>query len=217
MLQACLLAVIAGYADTIGYLRYEAFAGLMTGNTIFLGIEIATAKWAAAAFHGAIILVFLLGVIVARVVLRLGWPVWLALSLTAALLALCGLLGQANGALVLAFAMGIQNSAANRFNGVALNTVFITGNLQKLGEGLFVWLWSRLRGEAQPERSDGVAIFALVWLGYAIGAAVGAFGHARLGYPLIVPALMLPFVMMRPEEFAAIKAKAQQILNRGST
>ena len=154
MLQACLLAVIAGYADTIGYLRYEAFAGLMTGNTIFLGIEIATAKWAAAAFHGAIILVFLLGVIVARVVLRLGWPVWLALSLTAALLALCGLLGQANGALVLAFAMGIQNSAANRFNGVALNTVFITGNLQKLGEGLFVWLWSRLRGEAQPALSS---------------------------------------------------------------
>jgi hypothetical protein len=34
MLPACLLALVAGYADTVGYLRYDAFAGLMTGNTI---------------------------------------------------------------------------------------------------------------------------------------------------------------------------------------
>jgi hypothetical protein len=35
----------------------------------------------------------------------------------------------------------MQNSAANGFNGAALNTVFITGNLQKLGEGLTHWFW----------------------------------------------------------------------------
>lgn len=43
MIQAVLLALIAGFADTVGYLRYEAFGGLMTGNTILLGIEFATA------------------------------------------------------------------------------------------------------------------------------------------------------------------------------
>jgi uncharacterized membrane protein YoaK (UPF0700 family) len=36
MVQAILLALIAGYADTVGYIRFKAFAGLMTGNTIFL-------------------------------------------------------------------------------------------------------------------------------------------------------------------------------------
>ena len=46
MLQASALAIIAGYADTVGYLHFGAFAGLMTGNTILLGIEIATTRGA---------------------------------------------------------------------------------------------------------------------------------------------------------------------------
>jgi uncharacterized membrane protein YoaK (UPF0700 family) len=54
---------------------------------------------------------------------------------------------------LLAFAMGMQNSAANRFNGVALNTVFITGNLQKLGEGLTHWLW-RICGHPRALQSS---------------------------------------------------------------
>lgn len=51
MPQACLLAVIAGCADTVGYLRYDAFAGLMTGNTIPLGIEVATNNLGMAICH----------------------------------------------------------------------------------------------------------------------------------------------------------------------
>ena len=35
MIRVTLLAIIGGYADTIGYLHLNAFAGLMTGNTIF--------------------------------------------------------------------------------------------------------------------------------------------------------------------------------------
>jgi uncharacterized membrane protein YoaK (UPF0700 family) len=31
-------AAIAGYADAIGYLRYKAFAGMMTGNTVLMGL-----------------------------------------------------------------------------------------------------------------------------------------------------------------------------------
>ena len=56
-------------------------------------------------------------------------------------------------AMLLAFAMGMQNSAANRFNGVALNSVFITGNLQKLGEGLTHWLW-RICGHPRALQSS---------------------------------------------------------------
>jgi uncharacterized membrane protein YoaK (UPF0700 family) len=89
--------------------------------------------------------------------------------------------------------MGMQNSAANRFNGVALNTVFITGNLQKIGEGFVHWVWP-LKG--QPVKSDGVAIFALVWGGYAFGAVLGAIGNDFLAYPLFIPAALLPVVMI---------------------
>jgi uncharacterized membrane protein YoaK (UPF0700 family) len=194
MLPACLLSIIAGYADTVGYLRYDAFAGLMTGNTILLGIDLANGRMASAAFHSAIIALFLAGVIASRVLLRIGRAPWLALSVAAILLAVCSFIGPLWAAMLLAFAMGMQNSAANRFNGVALNTVFITGNLQKLGEGLTHWL---LRACGRPvEKSEGVAIFASVWIAYAVGAGLGAGGEMLLRWPLLLPAALLPFVMM---------------------
>lgn len=196
MFQACLLAVIAGYADTIGYLRYQAFAGLMTGNTIFLGIELATGKFAAGIFHAGIITVFLIGVIISRALMRSGMAAWHALTLAALVVAGCSFARHDLAALMLALGMGMQNSAANRFNGIALNTVFVTGNLQKLGEGLVAWIW-HIRGHP-PQSSEGVAIFALVWLAYAAGAAGGAVAEALLAYPLLLPAAILPFIM-RPK------------------
>lgn len=193
MPQACVLAVIAGYADTIGFLRYDAFAGLMTGNTILLGIGLAEADPHRAAFYGGIIAVFLTGVLLSRALLQLGAPPAVALTLTAVLHVVCSFQDRPVAAPMLALAMGMQNAAATRFGGVSLNTVFITGNLQKLGEGLIAWLWTRRAKEATPS-SDGVAIFALVWLSYALGAVLGALGNAHLTYPLLAPAAILPFI-----------------------
>jgi uncharacterized membrane protein YoaK (UPF0700 family) len=211
VLQACLLAIIAGYADTVGFIRYEAFAGLMTGNTILLGIEVASAKWRLALFHGAIIGVFLTGVIISRVFMRLGLRAWVALTAAALLLVLCGFLDKAAGAMTLALAMGMQNSAANRFNGVALNTVFITGNLQKLGEGLLHWLWPT----RDPKiKSDGVRIFLFVWLGYAAGAGLGALAHNWLSYPLLLAAVLLPFVMMSDDDSRALRQWRNRLLSK---
>ena len=193
MLQACLLAVIAGYADTVGFLRYDAFAGLMTGNTILLGIDIARGEAAKAVYQTAIIGAFLAGVIVSRLMLRAGLPVWAALSLTAVLLVSCSVLDDRPAAVALALAMGVQNSAANRFNGVALNTVFITGNIQKIGEGLLHWIWPAADSQG---KSEGVAIFALVWFAYAVGAVAGAAVERVLAHPLWIAAAILPFIML---------------------
>ena len=194
MVQAVLLALIAGFADTVGYLRYEAFAGLMTGNTILLGIEVASRKFTGATYHAAIIVAFLAGGVLAQGLLRMNVPVWAALCISALLLVLCGPLDHLAASLVLPLAMGLQNSAANRFNGVALNTVFITGNIQKVGEGLMAWIW-RLRDPAAPAPA-GFAIYALVWVAYAFGAGLGAVAERALAQPLLLPAVVLPFVML---------------------
>ena len=208
MLPACLLAIVAGYADTVGYLRYDAFAGLMTGNTILLGIDVANGRAPSAAFHGGIIAVFLAGVIASRVLLQLGHAAWLALTVAAILLVVCSFIGRFWAAMLLAFAMGMQNSAANRFNGVALNTVFITGNLQKLGEGLTHWLW-RICGRP-IEKSESVAIFALIWIAYAIGAGLGALGEMLLRWPLLLPAALLPFVMMQSDALPSLRKRRER-------
>ena len=191
--RATLLALVAGYADTIGYVSFHAFAGLMTGNTIFLGIEAATGEFQRAGFHGLIILVFLLGVVAGRLKVRAGVPVWLALTVPSMLMVACSFAEEFWGAVLLALAMGVQNSAANRFDGVALNTVFITGNLQKLGEELVAWLWPSGPGVAR----QGVSIFAGVWAAYAVGAGLGALAVGAMAKPLLVPAVLLPFIMLR--------------------
>jgi uncharacterized membrane protein YoaK (UPF0700 family) len=90
--------------------------------------------------------------------------------------------------------MGMQNSAANRFNGVALNTVFITGNLQKLGEELIAWLWPT---DEPQSAGGGVLIFGLVWVSYAVGALLGALAQQFMPLPLLIPAALLPFAMLR--------------------
>jgi uncharacterized membrane protein YoaK (UPF0700 family) len=195
MLPAFLLAMIAGYADTVGYLRYQAFAGLMTGNTILFGVEISRGLWKDAAFHAAIMASFVLGVMLSRILLRLAWPVWAALCCAAVLLVVCGFLTEVPAALVLPLAMGMQNSAANRFNGVTLSTVFITGNVQRVGEGLLALLWPSK--DPNAPKVEGPSIFALVWFAYALGAGLGALAERLMTYPLLLPAAMLPFIMFR--------------------
>ncbi|UEM24287.1 DUF1275 domain-containing protein (plasmid) [Skermanella mucosa] len=199
MLQAILLALIAGYVDTVGYLHFNAFAGLMTGNTIFLGIEAANGQYGMAMFHSVIILAFLSGVVAARVKARAGLKSWVALSVASGLLVLCSFIEKSVAAVLLALAMGMQNSAANRFNGVALNTVFITGNIQKLGEELVAWMWPNKGGPAP----QGTSIFAFVWFAYAAGAGAGAVAVRFMDEPLLIPATLLPFIMFRSRPVAA--------------
>ena len=205
MLQACLLAAIAGYADAVGLLRNDAFAGLMTGNTILLGIEISQGRFSDALFHIAIIGAFLAGVMAARALVRLGLKIWLVLSLVALLLVFCSFTGKNIAAIVLAFAMGLQNSAANRFGDVSLNTVFITGNLQKLGEGIIAWVWPSHDRDAKE--ADGVAIFTVVWVAYALGAVLGALASEHLSLPLLFPAAVLPFVMLSIKDLGLAKRR----------
>ena len=208
MLPACLLAIVAGYADTVGYLRYDAFAGLITGNTILLGIDVANGRAPSAAFHGEIIAVFLAGVIASRVLLQLGHAAWLALTVAAILLVVCSFIGRFWAAMLLAFAMGMQNSAANRFNGVALNTVFITDNLQKLGEGLTHWLW-KICGRP-IEKSESVCDLRVDLDCVCDRRRARRFGGVHLRWPLLLPAALLPFVMMQSDALPSLRKRRER-------
>jgi uncharacterized membrane protein YoaK (UPF0700 family) len=196
MLQAGLLVMIAGYADAIGFLQHRAFAGQMTGNTILLAISMAEGGWSQAGFYLAVIASFLVGVAVSGSLVRLGYAQALALSFAAASLAICAFVTARWGALLLAFAMGAQNAAATHFGAATLNTVFITGDLQKLFEKVLAWLWRPGSASKDEASSAGFATLALVWLEYFAGALIGALAHAALSYPLLIPAVLLPFVLL---------------------
>ena len=196
MLQAGLLVMIAGYADALGFLQHRAFAGQMTGNTILLAISIADANWSQAGFYLAVIASFLVGVVIAGSLVRLGYAQALALSLAAVALAICAFVTVRWGALLLAFAMGAQNAAATRFGAATINTVFITGDLQKLFEKVLGWLWQRGSTAKDEVASAGFVTLALVWVEYFGGALIGAVAHGTFAYPLLLPAVLLPFVLL---------------------
>jgi uncharacterized membrane protein YoaK (UPF0700 family) len=189
--HACLLAMIAGYADSVGYLRYGAFAGMMTGNTTLLGIALVGGRPIEALGFATIIAAFFAGVLVSHSLLRLHLPSSACLILEALLLAICAFIASPWGAVLLAFAMGVQSAAGTRFGGVTVNTVFITGNLQRLGEAL-------VGGTGRTGREPGTAtLLAAVWLCYAMGAVLGAAMSTTVRWPLLVPALAAPLVILR--------------------
>ena len=188
MPQAVAFAVIAGYADAVGYLRFKAFAGMMTGNTVLLGLAIFhRAELAPWQYAGLLALFFTAAILAYSLLPRLP-PA--ALLLVEAVLILFGDAFRGAWAIIfLVLAMGVQNPVAARF-GVPLNTTFITGDILRFADGLARhWHLSSRNARAEP-----FAIYGLAWLGYAVGAGLGAAGFLLVAWPLLVPVSLLAFI-----------------------
>jgi uncharacterized membrane protein YoaK (UPF0700 family) len=191
--QAALLAAIAGYVDAVGFLRYHGFACQITGNTVLLALALFQRSWEQSLYYVAMITCFTVGVLLASGLIRFGRSPSLVLSLAAAAVALCSVIGLKWVSPLLGLAMGMQTAAATRFGRATLNTVFITGDAQRLFEGVVALLWPR-PGIQLPE---DVGPLALVWLVYFCGALTGAFADLSFRYALLIPAAILPFVLLR--------------------
>ena len=201
--QACILAIVAGYADAIGFLTFGAFAGAMTGNTVLLGIALAGAQYADAAQSAIIIAAFMVGVAFSAV-LGSKLPLAAVLGIEAAAIVGAALIAPHFAAPVLAFAMGLQNATMTRFSGTSLNTVVLTGNLQKMIQGFL----GRFTGSPKPAQSGSAeagsaasATIAFVWLAYLGGVAAGAFADRLLAYPLLPVGAILPLALIRRPAF----------------
>ena len=196
--QACILAIVAGYADAVGFLVFGAFAGAMTGNTVLLGIALAGADFGAAAQSAVIILSFLAGV-AASAVLGRKLPLVAILGIEAVAIIAAALIAPLVAAPILAFAMGLQNATMTRFAGANLNTVVLTGNLQKMMQGFL----GRFTGSTKPPKSEAVEskMIAGLWAAYLGGVVAGALAHHWIAYPLLPVVLLLPLALVRRPPF----------------
>jgi len=179
------LALIAGWTDAIGYLQGHAFAANMTGNTVLLGISLAAAQWRAAGWRAAIIAAYCLGLLTARLMVEARRGAVAAMLPAAVLIGYCAFAQvMPRDLLLLAVALGLQNASMTRFGGTRMNTTFLTGDLERLAEGVAGWL-------RRGRQAEGVGPVPWLWLAYAAGALLGAGAEAWLPYPLLVPALLL--------------------------
>ena len=188
MPPAIAFALIAGYADAVGYLRFKAFAGMMTGNTVLMGLAVFHLTELALWEYAALLALFVAAAACSYMLLLRVPPAALLLA-EAVLILLPDFFDARWTVTLLVIAMGLQNPVAARF-GVSLNTTFITGVILRFAEGLA----RSIRAYWSPQRHEPFLIYGLVWLGYVVGAACGAAGQLWLSHPLFIPVALLAFV-----------------------
>jgi uncharacterized membrane protein YoaK (UPF0700 family) len=199
ILLAVLLSASAGAVDIIGYLQFDhVFVANMTGNTVFLASDLVAAQFSEALRHLWPIITFLAGVVVSRFALmRHGQPDWpkigVCLILISGLWAILAVMIPNLGSIlipVLSFTMGAQNATLTQVEKVPVNTAFITGNLEKLGEAIA----SLFRKPGNRDDRLKLRTVGSIWIAYALGGAAGALAVLHLGrHSLLVPAGVLCF------------------------
>ena len=172
------------------------FAANMTGNTVLAGIALAQGHWTDAWRHLAPLVAFFVGAMISRLLLRLSRAPTASLLVEAAVLAVVGLLpvGPEAAVMIVAFAMGVQASAITQFAGSAVSTVVVTSTLARSADAALDQLWPG--DDRAPAAATNRRLLALTWIGYLVGAVIGALLLTVMPYPLLVPAALLLVVAL---------------------
>ena len=166
------ISILAGFVDAVGFIESSGFfVSFMTGNSTRLAVG--AAEWQDAALvAGAIIAIFLVGVVggslVAAYSRRPRAPV--VLTLVALLLAVAAgfrLAGAATPAIAfLALAMGAANAAIEGRDGAVVGVTYMTGTLVQAGQKIA----NALRGAGDARWPYHLWL----WAGLVAGAILGA-------------------------------------------
>lgn len=170
---------MAGYVDAVGFLMTGGFfVSFMSGNSTRLAVGLADHA-AYASFALGLIVLFVVGVALGALVGRLakdrrGVAVLVLVSILlagAATLVSCGL--EQFAVLMLAAAMGAENTVFAEDGEVRIGLTYMTGTLVKLGK--------RITAALLGEDRLGWAPYLLLWLGLVAGASLGATAYHYVG------------------------------------
>lgn len=171
-------AALAGYVDAIGFLTLGGFfVSFMSGNSTRLAVGLAGLP-PEALIAGRLIACFVAGVIAGSLLgaAARGLRRPAVLALVACLLAAAALLAFVTADLALllvAAAMGAENTTFARDGEVSIGLTYMTGTLVKLGQ--------RIADAIMGGPGLAWVPYALLWLGLASGATVGALVWPHLG------------------------------------
>jgi uncharacterized membrane protein YoaK (UPF0700 family) len=175
---ALVLAGLAGWVDAAGLADSGGvFVSFMSGNTTDLAVSLTHRDWVTAAVIGAILALFVAGVMAGEMLERMAARRWtgqfgpsLVLGLEAVFLAAGAALYGTGGRLALfplVFAMGLQNATMHRAGGISIGLTYVTGTLVQIGRTLA----AMLSGEGGGRR---LMEYAALWVSLAVGAGCGA-------------------------------------------
>ena len=175
------LSALAGYVDAIGFLELgRIFVSFMSGNTTQMAVELARNNWERALLLSQIICCFVTGAALGTTLGHFVSPekrIFTILSGVVVLLILAAIsyrLGmQVTSILLVAVAMGIENTIFERAGEITVGVTYISGTLVKLGQRIA----QRLLGS----NKDALAPYFLLWLGLIMGGIAGALAYNTIG------------------------------------
>lgn len=186
------LALNAGFINAIGFLEFNLLVSHVTGALTKFGVSVAPAEGEALTVNGLTILCFLLGNILAGVVigesqLQLGRRYGVTLMMHSAFLffAIFFLdLRTHTAAYVLSLACGLQNGMATTYSGAVLRSSHMTGVMTDFG----ILISQLLTG--RPAQMWRLPIFFSLLTGFVLGAVTAGFADQRWGiYSLMISAV----------------------------
>ena len=192
--MAVLLAALAGYVDSIGFLQLGGlFVSFMSGNTTRMAAGLAQGDWGLAGTAGLILLLFVIGAMAGALVASGGGrrPRARVLAVEAALLlaaAVAAGLGRPVVAVTcMVVAMGLENAVFLRNGQAGVGLTYMTGALVKIGHTLA----AAMRGGALRD----VIPPLMLWGGLTGGAILGALVFSTVGLVALYPAAGLAAVL----------------------
>lgn len=196
MLQvmAVALSTLAGFVDAQGYLAVGGlFVAFMSGNSTVLGIAVVEGLGEKTALASGLVGAFVAGVMVGTWVGRPfgGRRAPVVMLLMAALLAgAAGLAGQGEvtaAVVVIALAMGTENTIFQKDVVPGIGLTYMTGTLVRLGQ--------RLAEALTGGRWAAIVPDTLLWAGMVAGAGLGAAAYLRVGLTGLWAAVGLSVVL----------------------
>lgn len=190
VMLAATLSALAGYVDAVGFMTLGGFfVSFMSGNSTRLGVGLATGAWDQALIAFGLIALFVVGVVIgATTARRFGegrrsavLAVEAVLLLTGAGLCTAGWREAGMAAVVLA--MGVENAVFQRQGDVGVGLTYMTGTLVRMGQRIATALHGGARWDWVP--------FLMLWLGLAVGGAIGAVSFLRFDVLALWPAFAI--------------------------
>jgi uncharacterized membrane protein YoaK (UPF0700 family) len=219
-LLAAVLAFIAGFVNSGGFVLIGSFTSHVTGSIGRLAHDLAIRDTHAGIFAALLVVMFFAGAFAASLIIETDVFDTTARSYGVALLIEGGLLAvfifvaglarstharvQDAEAAILCLAMGMQNSLFTRLSGAVVRTTHLTGVVTDLGIEAARWYrWHRAKVRSVPILIEGrnpptrpvlakSLMLLAITVAFTIGAIVGALSTLRSSrWSMIFPALAL--------------------------
>jgi uncharacterized membrane protein YoaK (UPF0700 family) len=193
---ATLMTALAGFLDAVGYVQLQHFfVSFMSGNSTQFGMAVARANWSDVLLAGVVIGSFVVGACLATIICEVSNRFEILAVLNSELLIFLVALALAVSAydrtalVLVALAMGAQNTLHQIVVGADVGKGFITGTLFALGQSLAFWL--RRRKPISQAASN-----LLSWLAFIGGAAVGTLVLGAIGLIAVLAVIATIYALL---------------------